>query len=223
MNPLLFTNSVEFPFVQLDLRLRFSWVSLNFDVILTFSSDLGYPTCCIIWETRGCDWCFPIYLSRFEARTKKVSNFSVILKISDGPRCPSCYSIWETPTSDWHFAIYLKWFGARTKKVCRKQFRYPTWGTALVNCVHIYILYEDSYWETFLRGGINHRVTLFLWRSEFTQKHAQSTGNHTERLWEKKSRPKSHSRKKVRAFFWKKVPSGLISYVKWHVILHRNP
>ena len=50
-------------------------------------------------------------------------------------------------------------------------------------------------------------VTLFLWRSGFAQKHAQSTGNRMNCLWEKKSRQKIRSEDEVRAVLQKKVPS----------------
>ena len=73
---------------------------------------------------------------------------------------------------------------------------------------HAYYVHEDSYWETFLRGGfINHSVTLFLWRAEYSQKRARSTGNHTERLWKKNLDQKFDLKKKLEHFSEKKVPS----------------
>ena len=87
--------------------------------------------------------------------------------------------------------------------------KYHDFGTDSDTDLRIYIytglyiyretpVYEDSYWETFLRGGINH---------------AQSTGNHTERLW-KKSRPKIRSDANVRAIFREiKSPLPLLSMI----------
>ena len=71
-------------------------------------------------------------------------------------------------------------------------------------------------------GGAN--LTSPAPRSKYRFTHFLNTGIHSKTcsidrksngaFVKKNSRPKSHYRKKVRAFFRKKVPSDLISYVK---------
>ena len=86
--------------------------------------------------------------------------------------------------------------------------------------IHVYMyVYEDSYWERFLRGGLfKYSGTLFGWRSEFTQKHAQSTGNHMERLWKKNLDQKFDLTQKLEQFPEKKVGPP-----KFDLILLRIP
>ena len=75
-----------------------------------------------------------------------------------------------------------------------------------ISHVTVTVKYEDGFWERSLRGGLLvWGVTLFLWRSEFTQKHAQSTGNHTERLWKKNLDQKFDLTQKLEQFSEKKM------------------
>ena len=67
-------------------------------------------------------------------------------------------------------------------------------------------------------GGIGIFVERIWFRwSEFTQKRAQSIGNHIERLWEKNLNQKIDLTQKLEQFSENKVGFVKDSYVKWHI------